>query len=917
MEDISNIIEDQRGLLDNLKRTSQRFDSKSRVLKTRGYVQTILEAIESVCQQFTDTHHLISLIRERSIRSDDVPYFSEEIFEEFQDFFQMFKGRLLDINAETQQPHSPIFHSSTFHASTSRQNTTIPAEARLPKIDIPTFSGDYLSWISYRDMFVSLVHRSCSGTPLDIVNEYPASEENYDLAWDALNRRYHNRRKIVSTLLSKLFSIPNSNGTAESIQNILDTTRNCLALINTLGVTKETYDAIIIHITVNRLDVQSRKEWEQSLKATVEIPKIRELFSFLETSFRTLESLAEPTQSISRAKTYPNSRNNFRRNIHITTSNDDSNCPCCNRRHFLYKCFKFISMPSNEKRELMKTKRICHNCLNVGHFSRECRSTARCQTCQQKHHTIVHNEFTTSASTDQISSNRSETTENSSNIAIHCSALAKPQVLLATMRVSVKTYYGTFSLRAMLDHCAQATLITENASQTLRLQSFKTFAQISGVCINKSITTHKYVNLVLQSRTEPSFELKCSALVVPSITHYQPIPTNKGKLPNIDNFQLADPEFLNPGEIDLLLGGDVYGEIILPDQKKFENNIFLQYTHFGWVVSGPTSKFVYSDLINVNICSLEEQLKAFWLQEELLEKRKWTEEEELCERYFKATTTRDSTGRYKVALPFKNIIKGEPMPMFSMTDYSALSRLKNIEAKCKQNPKFGDAYYKFMTEYENLDHMKAVGVYPNDLGRNCYFLPHHGVWRESSSTTKLRVVFDGSAKNCTKSSLNDELAAGPALQNDLPTTVIRWRRFKVGFRSDLEKMFRQINVINDHQKYQQILWRKSANSDINIYKLSTVTYGTTSAPFLSMRVLHQLAEDETENYPTASKVLISDTYVDDIISGADSYDEAILLQQQLSKMLKKGGFTLRKWISNDRQFISSIPIEYREIKDVF
>lgn len=146
MEDISNIFEDQRNLLVTLERTSEMFDSKARELKTRGYVQSILESIETMLQQFNDMdYHIISLIRERSLRFDDIPYFFQNFFEQFQDFFQMFKGRLLDTIAEGHQINSPMFHTSTFHASTSRQNTTISAEARLPKINIPIFSGDYLS----------------------------------------------------------------------------------------------------------------------------------------------------------------------------------------------------------------------------------------------------------------------------------------------------------------------------------------------------------------------------------------------------------------------------------------------------------------------------------------------------------------------------------------------------------------------------------------------------------------------------------------------------------------------------------------------------------------------------------------------------------------------------------------------------
>lgn len=109
-----------------------------------------------------------------------------------------------------------------------------------------------------------------------------------------------------------------------------------------------------------------------------------------------------------------------------------------------------------------------------------------------------------------------------------------------------------------------------------------------------------------------------------------------------------------------------------------------------------------------------------------------------------------------------------------------------------------------MNEYEELGHMEKVGPYPQSIEANGYFLHHHGVVRQSSSTTKLRVVFDGSSKR-------------PALQNDLTTIINRWRRFQIGFRSDLEKMFRQINIAKNQQYYQQILWR------IRCYSLTQAT----------------------------------------------------------------------------------------------
>jgi hypothetical protein len=79
--------------------------------------------------------------------------------------------------------------------------------------------------------------------------------------------------------------------------------------------------------------------------------------------------------------------------------------------------------------------------------------------------------------------------------------------------------------------------------------------------------------------------------------------------------------------------------------------------------------------------------------------------------------------------------------------------------------------------------------------------------------------------------------------------------------------------------------------------LNTVTYGAPSAPFLATRCLQQLIEDEAVHYPVAAKLAKDGFYVD-LITGTDEVDTALSLQQDLMAMLSKGGFSLRKWSSN-------------------
>lgn len=79
---------------------------------------------------------------------------------------------------------------------------------------------------------------------------------------------------------------------------------------------------------------------------------------------------------------------------------------------------------------------------------------------------------------------------------------------------------------------------------------------------------------------------------------------------------------------------------------------------------------------------------------------------------------------------------------------------------------------------------------------------------------------------------------------------------------------------------------------------------------MATRALHQLAEDEGNEFPLAKEVLLHDFYVDDYIGGADTEAEAMQLQEQLAALLSKGGFHLQKWSSNSATLLMKIdPID--------
>ena len=107
-----------------------------------------------------------------------------------------------------------------------------------------------------------------------------------------------------------------------------------------------------------------------------------------------------------------------------------------------------------------------------------------------------------------------------------------------------------------------------------------------------------------------------------------------------------------------------------------------------------------------------------------------------------------------------------------------------------------------MQEYIDLGHMNLV----SDESEPGYYIPHHAVLKESSSTTKLHVVFDTSAKTSKGLSLNNVFMAGPTIQDKLFEHLIRFRFRTFFLTADIGIMFRQIWIHPDDRKFQRVLW---------------------------------------------------------------------------------------------------------------
>lgn len=265
-------------------------------------------------------------------------------------------------------------------------------------------------------------------------------------------------------------------------------------------------------------------------------------------------------------------------------------------------------------------------------------------------------------------------------------------------------------------------------------------------------------------------------------------------------------------------------------------------------------------------------------------------EDAACERHFLEHYQRRPDGRYVVRLIFRR----DPEGLLQGSRTAAERVLRSIEARMARSPAFAAKYTAFIEEMLRLGHARP---WTPDDGEPAYFFPHHAV-SKGGGEGDIRIVFNGSSRTPSGESLNTLLHAGPKLQNDLWTVLLRWRLFRVVFKADITKMYRQVLLHPQDCRFHAFLFRPSPEAPLNVNLITTVIYGEAPAAFLVLRVLEQLAVDEGGPFPRAVEALRDNRYVDDFMLGADDPETLVETRVQLEALLSKGCFPLAKWASN-------------------
>lgn len=790
---------------------------------------------------------------------------------------------------------------------------------KLPNIDLPTFNGEYDQWITFRDTFEAIIDTNTNLTKIQkfhylqsavkgrasqCFQSLSLSNDTYDAAWNLLKSRFENKQLIVHHHIQAILDLPVlSKESASNLRKLIDDVRQHLCALTKLSQPVQTWDTLLIHLITPKLDAKTKREWEFKRDFTT-LPTMNEFMEFLNKRCSILEILVSSNKP--KDNSLPDLKSH-KKSVSLTAqSAGDKQCPLCKNHHWLYACPSFRKLSSQERLQEAKRLKVCLNCLRL-HADREC-TFGGCQRCKRRHNTMLHVDHNNSS---HVTATNSSECESSIKIAddlsspqtnvttSHCATRGVTQALLSTAVILVSDKNGQYQeCKALLDSASQSHFMTKDLCQRLQLTTCKTNHLINGIG-QTNVTINNRVTSKIRSKYN-NYYAEISCYIVDSITGLLPpnrIDPRQFKIP--ENIRLADPNYNVPAKIDLLIGVTLFYDLLQEKRIRLGNNQpILQETKLGWIIGGTFTPGKSSTQCKASQCyvslntQIQEQLERFWQLEEVKQSRLYTKEEQTCENHFVSTHQRNQDGRFIVQLPLKGNISelGDSREI-------AERRLCAIERKLDKNATLKNAYSKFLQEYKDLGHMSEVEEHEeNDEHAN--YLPHHAVTKSTSTTTKVRVVFDASCKTSTGKSLNDLLLVGPTIQNTLFHIVTRFRQHTYVVTADINKMYRQVLLQQSQRDLQRIVWR-SPSGKLQSFRLNTITYGLTSAPFSAIRCLCQLAEEHKITFPQANQVILRDFYVDDLISGDKDKEQLKVLIRDITKILQSGGFELHKWNSND------------------
>ena len=910
-------------------------------------LQDRLESIHSLDADILDT-------------LDDEKAIEEEIEEA-----GVFSEKILEIVAEIESVLSRKTQDSHEHGAPSpSQASQGPAiankHAKLPRLTLKNFYGDPSQWLTFWDSFRSAVHDNpelhkidkfnylrslLHGSAASTIAGLPLTSDNYSAAIDLLTKRFGNKQVIISSHMDsflKLTPLQNTSDTRK-LRETFDKIEAHVRGLQALDVPAETYGSFLVPVLMSKIPDDIRLLVGREIKDGEW--NLTEILQLLRNEVENRERCEGVPALTTKEKLYsPDDRRSGKREptsasalFTENTPSSTTHCTFCKQLHPTASCHVVTSKAA--RRESLKKQGRCFVCLRRSHLAKDCQSKIACFKCGGRHHvSLCEIETPERAMKKETRVNGQNNSDNgnatnrqpppvqASTFHVGSQDSVLPQTALALIQNGSTTASNGIKARLIFDSGSQKSYVTQRVRDQLSLPTIskeslliKTF----GIDVTGQPTACEKIKVSVGNTNKlSSKEIEC--FVVPTICApigNQEIDTAIKRFAHLRDIELADGVHGNEElEIDLLIGADFMWSFFTGATKRGENGEgpVASCTILGWVLSGPVSgesknprlssvNFVSTHVLKVaaepkhESPRTEELLCRLWDLDSIGIRDKETVHETFLENISFAN------GRYCVTLPLKE--KRDLLP----DNYDlSLVRLNSLMRRLRKEPSILREYNQVFEDQLRENIIELVDE-KEELSRDIHYLPHQAVLRSDALTTKLRVVFDASAKvkpSCP--SLNDCVYTGPPLTAGIADILMRFRAHKVGLVADIQKAFLNIEVDEQQRDLMRFLWVDDISSEdpnILIYRFCRVIFGMNCSPFLLNATLKHHVTKYYDNDPVLARNTLEGLYVDDWTSGGEDDDEAYALYNTTKACFAAGGFNLRKWASNKKEVIEKITLD--------
>lgn len=341
---MEGLLSEQRVTLKSITRALDNFKKLGKDNFTYGIVRSRLQKLRNDYTRFERTHAgVLALATEEIIQTNK--YFTEDRFAACETAYYAASDYMSEWEAqlEPQSTTIPDVSSVSQHQNGFSSRSTL----QLPRISLPTFSGEFSDWESFRDQFKALIidngelvnahrlqylHSCLKGEAFDSIHILGLTDSNFKVAWDILIARYENKRRLVHDHIQTLISLPQINSeSAAALSALKDKTTVAIQALTHLGRAVDKWDDILVFLIVQRFDKATRKAWELLLGDSDEYPTFERLEQFLASRIRALENLP-----VSKGKTTAS----LSVQSHVANASTVK-CPICQKPHSLFACPDF------------------------------------------------------------------------------------------------------------------------------------------------------------------------------------------------------------------------------------------------------------------------------------------------------------------------------------------------------------------------------------------------------------------------------------------------------------------------------------------------------------------------------------------------------------------------------------------------